>query len=239
MRDSLNADLQAALDGLGRDVSRSGVVARRRRADLPGDRRRARDSDRHGDVAAVARTEAVVRGADETGMRLEDLRLETEMNCREVEDKLAAYVDGRSPTQPRDRARISRRATPAASSRTRRRVARTVLQGARRAAVADRAAGTAHAHRREHPRRPCPKPPAPGLPILAWTGRLTAFAAAAMVVLTLGAVLLPVATIRSTALLAAQLALDHLKCFTIEGDADGAADREGPRPKPRSSRSSI
>jgi hypothetical protein len=43
-----------------------------------------------------------------------------------------------------------------------------------------------------------------------------------MVVLTLGAVLLPVATIRSTTLLAAQLALDHLKCFTIEGDADAA-----------------
>ena len=57
--------------------------------------------------------------------------------------------------------------------------------------------------------------------MLAWTGRLTAFAAAAMVVLTLGAVLLPVATVRSTAVLAAQLALDHLKCFTIEGDADG------------------
>jgi anti-sigma factor RsiW len=58
-------------------------------------------------------------------------------------------------------------------------------------------------------------------PVLAWTGRLTAFAAAAMVVLTIGAVLLPVATVRSTAVLAAQLALDHLKCFTIEGDADG------------------
>ena len=34
--------------------------------------------------------------------------------------------------------------------------------------------------------------------------------------------LLPVATVRSTPLLAAQLALDHLKCFTIEGDADAA-----------------
>ena len=42
-----------------------------------------------------------------------------------------------------------------------------------------------------------------------------------MFVLTVGAVLLPVTTIRSTAVLAAQLALDHLKCFTIEGDADG------------------
>ena len=40
-----------------------------------------------------------------------------------------------------------------------------------------------------------------------------------MVVLTLGAVLLPIATVRSTAVLAAQMALDHLKCFTIEGGA--------------------
>jgi hypothetical protein len=55
---------------------------------------------------------------------------------------------------------------------------------------------------------------------LFWT-RASAFAAAAIVVLTLGAVLLPIATVRSTALLAAQLALDHLKCFTIEGDGGG------------------
>ena len=66
------------------------------------------------------------------------------------------------------------------------------------------------------------------MPLFGWTGRLSAFAAAAMVVLTLGAVLLPVATVRSTAVLAAQLALDHLKCFTIDGDADGAADRAAP-----------
>ena len=59
------------------------------------------------------------------------------------------------------------------------------------------------------------------LPLFGWTGRLSAFAAAAMLVLTIGAILLPVATVRSTALLAAQLALDHLKCFTIDGDADG------------------
>jgi len=43
------------------------------------------------------------------------------------------------------------------------------------------------------------------------------------VVLALGAVLLPAATIRSTTLLAAQMALDHLKCFRIDGDADGPA----------------
>jgi hypothetical protein len=70
---------------------------------------------------------------------------------------------------------------------------------------------------------PSPKPQVPSpTRDLSWSGRLSAFATAAIVVLTLGAVLLPVATIRSTAVLAAQLALDHLKCFTIEGDADGA-----------------
>ena len=109
---------------------------------------------------------------------------------------------------------------PAASSAHAQTVARTRAEGARRAAVAGRAARTSHAHRREHAGPQDLQRQAASLDAR-WTGRLTAFAAAAMVVLTLGAVLLPVATIRSTALLAAQLALDHLKCFTIEGDADG------------------
>lgn len=52
-----------------------------------------------------------------------------------------------------------------------------------------------------------------------WRSRLSAFAAAAVVVLALGALLLPVVTARSTVVLAAQLALDHLKCFVIDGDA--------------------
>ena len=63
---------------------------------------------------------------------------------------------------------------------------------------------------------------AQGIPVLGWGGRLTAFAAAAMVVLVVGSVALPVVTSRSTVLLAAQLVLDHLKCFTIDGDADTA-----------------
>lgn len=37
-----------------------------------------------------------------------------------------------------------------------------------------------------------------------------------------GAVLLPIVTARSTVLLAAQLALDHLKCFVIDGDQHNA-----------------
>ena len=54
-----------------------------------------------------------------------------------------------------------------------------------------------------------------------WRTRLSAFAAAAVVVLALGAVALPVVTGRSTVVLAAQLALDHIKCFTIDGHDHG------------------
>jgi len=54
-----------------------------------------------------------------------------------------------------------------------------------------------------------------------WRTRLSAFAAAAVMVLALGAVALPVITGRSTVVLAAQLALDHLKCFTIDGHDHG------------------
>jgi hypothetical protein len=54
-----------------------------------------------------------------------------------------------------------------------------------------------------------------------WRTRLSAFAAAAVVVLALGAIAVPVVTGRSTVVLAAQLALDHLKCFTIDGHDHG------------------
>ena len=143
------------------------------------------------------------------------------MNCREVEEKLASYVDGVADARcaPRSR-RISRRATPAAQLAHAQTVARRCCRRAPRNCRRSRRPDCARASSRTMPSaRPTPQAPSR---CLGWTGRLTAFAAAAMVVLTLGAVLLPVATIRSTALLAAQLALDHLKCFTIEGDADGA-----------------
>lgn len=54
-----------------------------------------------------------------------------------------------------------------------------------------------------------------------WRTRLSAFAAAAVVVLAVGAVALPVVTGRSTIVLAAQMALDHLKCFAIDGHDHG------------------
>lgn len=59
--------------------------------------------------------------------------------------------------------------------------------------------------------------------ILSWGGRLSAFSAAAVLFLVLGGALLPVMTSRSTVLLAAQLALDHIKCFGVDGHAHGEA----------------
>jgi anti-sigma factor RsiW len=136
------------------------------------------------------------------------------MNCREVENRLPSYVDGLETSSA---AAIAAHLETCAACRE-----LAHAQSAARAVLKARAAQLA------------PLAP-PGLrtrilantanqasePVLAWSGRLTAFAAALMIVLTIGAVLLPVATVRSTAVLAAQLALDHLKCFTIEGDADG------------------
>ncbi len=57
--------------------------------------------------------------------------------------------------------------------------------------------------------------------ILSWGGRLSAFSAAAVLFLVIGGALVPVMTSRSTVLLAAQLALDHIKCFGIDGHDHG------------------
>lgn len=144
------------------------------------------------------------------------------MQCREVEGKLASYVDG---ADAREAAAIASHLGTCDACRQlahAQTVARTLLKAraAELSPIAPPGLRTRIVANLESEDRKTSEPQNL-VPVLAWTGRLTAFAAAAMVVLTLGAVLLPVATIRSTALLAAQLALDHLKCFTIEGDADG------------------
>ena len=147
------------------------------------------------------------------------------MTCLEVEEKLSAYVDG----ELRDAAITAHLATciPCHASAHAQTVTRTVLKAraAQLSSVAPpglrtRIAANAADLERSSPQALQPLSPK-AVPLLGWTGRLSAFAAAAMVVLTLGAVLLPFATVRSTAVLAAQLALDHLKCFTIDGDANG------------------
>ena len=145
------------------------------------------------------------------------------MNCREVENKLTSYVDGLERSSA---AAIAAHLETCAACRELAH-AQSVARGVLRARGAQLAPMAPPGLRTRIIANMPPEPAAPqrsgggSEPVLAWSGRLTAFAAAAMVVLTIGAVLLPVATIRSTAVLAAQLALDHLKCFTIEGGADG------------------
>ena len=140
------------------------------------------------------------------------------MTCREVEEKLPAFVDGVAGAHASAIAAHLDTCDACAALARAQATARTVLQ--ERAA---QLSPVAPPGLRTRLRAQLDESPSPAVTdqMLGWTGRFTAFAAAAMVVLTLGAVLLPVATVRSTALLAAQLALDHLKCFTIEGDADG------------------
>ena len=135
------------------------------------------------------------------------------MTCRDVEEQLPSYVDGTMTEGRQAFAAHIDTCDDCRASWHAQTVARTVLQA--RAAQLSPMAPPGLRTRIAANVATAPEPS------LAWTGRLTAFAAAAMVVLTLGAILLPVVTIRSTAVLAAQLALDHLKCFTIEGDADG------------------
>jgi len=137
------------------------------------------------------------------------------MTCREVENELAAYVDGVSAHAAGVAAHLETCAACRELAHAQS-VARTVLKAraAELSAVAPpglltRIAANSNVEVKQDV-----------IASFVWT-RVSAFAAAVIVVLTLGAILLPVVTVRSTAVLAAQLALDHLKCFTIEGDADG------------------
>lgn len=141
------------------------------------------------------------------------------MDCRQLAGSLAAVADGgATPEQAAEAARHLESCAGCRQALQAQAGARAVLR-ARAAQLAvtappglrTRLAATARAERAA----------APGL--LRWSGRLTAFSAAAVLVLSLGAVLLPVVTGRSTVVLAAQMALDHLKCFVIDGDADGPA----------------
>jgi anti-sigma factor RsiW len=145
------------------------------------------------------------------------------MKCSEVQNLLPSYVDGLASSK--EAAIVEHLETCGACRELAH--AQSVARAVLKARAAQLAPMAPPGLRTRIIANMPPEPAAPkrseggSEPVLAWTGRLTAFAAAAMVVLTIGAVLVPVATVRSTAVLAAQLALDHLKCFTIDGDADG------------------
>ncbi|MSO62748.1 MAG: hypothetical protein EXQ50_11770 [Acidobacteria bacterium] len=140
------------------------------------------------------------------------------MDCKQIEGSLAAVVDGGAP--PGEAARVAQHLASCPACRQAMQVqaiARAVLRtrAAQLSVVAPpglstRIIASARAERPE------------AAAILSWRGRLSAFSAAAILVLTLGFALLSIVTERSTVVLAAQLALDHLKCFMIDGDSDGA-----------------
>ena len=138
------------------------------------------------------------------------------MDCKQLEGSLAAVADGGAPAEEAERVARHVESCPACRQALAAQItSRTVLR-ARAAHLAvtappglrTRLAASARAERA-------------GAGILSWGGRLSAFSAAAIVVLAVGAALLPAVTVRSTVVLAAQLALDHIKCFSIDGDGDG------------------
>lgn len=139
------------------------------------------------------------------------------MECRQIESALAPFVDGQASHEDHQRVEGHLGQCPAC----RRAVAQ---QEAVRAAL-----------RRHAPALVGQAPPglhtrlqalgraalvAPRRARLAWPARLGAFAAAAALVLALAGTALSVLSPQSDVLFAAQLALDHLKCFVIDGHTD-------------------
>jgi len=138
------------------------------------------------------------------------------MTCLEIQDRLAAFADG--SLSAAERPAVEAHLAVCASCQQQLAIqasTRQLLLAARPsiAAAAPPWLQTRIAARLASEAAPVASP--------GWRTRVTAFAAAAMVVLAIGAVVLPIVTGRSTVVLAAQLALDHLKCFSLDGD-DGS-----------------
>lgn len=133
------------------------------------------------------------------------------MNCDALQPLLAAHVDGALTAA--ERAAVDGHVAGCAACRE----ALAVQQAVRQAIRSHAPDFVMPAPPGLHTRIAASLAPAAAAP--GWSSRLSAFAAAAILVLALGAMLLPVATWQSTVVLAAQMALDHLKCFSIDGDA--------------------
>jgi len=139
--------------------------------------------------------------------------------CRELEPVLASYVDGESA--PSERASVDAHLDRCGSCRDRvagERAAREVLRARRtdlRPAASERLRARCVAHRRSASEPPAARPRfAPRL------RRLVPLSLAATVLLAVAGVFLFGVNHEAVA---AQLALDHMKCFDVTG-ADGAID---------------
>ena len=132
-------------------------------------------------------------------------------DCRQIEALLPPFVDGEGSEH--DRARVAAHLERCAACRQ-----SAEAQGAVRSLLRDRQGalrGAAPAGLAAQVRAAAD--PQNAAPVLSRRGRLSALAAAAALVL---AVTAGVAwsTGRSSVLLAAQLTLDHIKCFLVDGD---------------------
>jgi anti-sigma factor RsiW len=136
--------------------------------------------------------------------------------CRQIESMLPPYVDG--DAGPEVGGRIEAHLSGCSQCRDRvaaERSARTVLR-----AKASSLATPAPPGLRTRLVSLLGTGPAPAL---GWRGRLTAFAAAGAAVVVL-AVALELAAPRSNVLFAAQLAIDHVRCFIVELGSTDQAD---------------
>ncbi|MDH4066916.1 MAG: zf-HC2 domain-containing protein, partial [Acidobacteriota bacterium] len=138
------------------------------------------------------------------------------MNCCDVQPQIPAYADGALNGIDRQRIDAHLESCPACRREA-------DVQGMMREVLAEHGRDAAPAAPPWLRTRIAAQLAADRIPEVAigWRTRLSAFAAAAVVVLTVGAATMPIITGRSTVVLAAQLALDHLKCFTIDGHDHG------------------
>jgi anti-sigma factor RsiW len=139
-------------------------------------------------------------------------------DCRRIEALLPPYVDGEASYQDAKVVEAHLAGCRVCQSRVHaERAARVVLRARAEALVTSAPPGLRArlaASMRQEER-----------PALGWRGRLTAFgAAAAALVLVVG--LLELVTPQSSVLLAAQLAIDHVRCFIIERATTAMADAE-------------
>jgi anti-sigma factor RsiW len=130
--------------------------------------------------------------------------------CRQMDALLPLYVDGEANAA--DRARVAAHLERCAACRAEAAAQASVrgLLVARREQLRGEAPTGLAAELRRQAR-------APRLTRLGAGGRLSALAAAAAVVLAVGGTIVWT-TNRSSVVLAAQLTLDHIKCFMIDGD---------------------
>jgi anti-sigma factor RsiW len=134
--------------------------------------------------------------------------------CRTFESLMPTFVDGTMPVDARAGVEAHLAVCPSCRHAVAAERAARALLRERTAAVVTPAPPGLRTRLLALAREERARAQSPGL---GWRGRLAAFATAAVLVLGLGTVTLSVLTSYSTVVFAAQLALDHLKCFVIDG----------------------